>query len=115
MAATTMPPENWTMGREIPKKLRMAAPVTSKTPRKMMLLMAMRRASERRSLGGASPTRPRKTSAEPSGLISGRSTLNAMRKAFQTGKRVLPWCMLKPGEKTQDVNILYDLAAAGPE
>jgi hypothetical protein len=49
----------------------------------------MRRARERRTFGGASPTRPRKTRAEPSGLMSGSNTLNAIRKAFQTGKRIL--------------------------
>ncbi len=44
IAATTMPPESWTMGREMPKKLRMVAPSSSKITRKTMLLMAMRRA-----------------------------------------------------------------------
>src|ERR1039458_7642545 len=98
----------------MPKKLRMIPPATSKTPRKTMLLTAMRQASERRTFAGASPTSPRKTSAEPRGLISGSSTLKATRKTFQTGKRALPWCMLKPGRNIQDVNISYDRAVKDP-
>jgi len=39
-----MPPANWTMGREIPKKLRIVTPSSSMMARKMMLLTAIRRA-----------------------------------------------------------------------
>src|SRR5580693_6163790 len=77
------------MGSEIPKKLRMVAPSTSIIARKIMLLMAILRASERKTCGGASPTSPRKTSADPSGLISGKRTLKAIRKEFQINKNVL--------------------------
>jgi hypothetical protein len=39
---------------------------------------------------GASPTSPRKTNADPSGLIRGRSTLKAIRKEFQRDKAKPP-------------------------
>jgi hypothetical protein len=47
MAAMTMPPENWTMGRDMPKKLRIVTPRSSMTVRKTTLLMATLRASWR--------------------------------------------------------------------
>jgi rRNA processing protein Krr1/Pno1 len=50
--------------------------------------MAILRASERKTLGGASPASPRNTSADPRGLISGRSTLKAIKKAFQSNKAI---------------------------
>jgi hypothetical protein len=90
IAAMTMPPESWTMGREIPKKLRIVAPNNSIIARKMTLLIAILRASERKTFGGASPASPRKTKADPRGLISGKSTLKAIRKECQSDKSVLP-------------------------
>lgn len=53
-------------------------------PRKMTFAMAMRRAREWYTAAGASPTRPRNTSAEPSGLMSGSRTLNARKDADQS-------------------------------
>ena len=48
--------------------------------------MAMRRASERKTSGGASPARPMKTRAEPRGLMIGSRALKAMRKELQSSK-----------------------------
>ena len=52
MAAMTMPPETWTMGREMPKKLRMVEPSSSMMPRKMMLLRAIFAGERAIDLGG---------------------------------------------------------------
>jgi hypothetical protein len=89
MAAMTIPPENWTIGREMPKKFRMVKPRSSMMVRKTMLLMAILRARWRYTGAGASPTRPKKTRAEPSGLISGRSALKAIRNEWKRDRVVL--------------------------
>jgi hypothetical protein len=90
MVAITMPPENCTIGREMPKNLRIVAPSNSMMARKIMLLIAIRRDKERYNFGGASEANPRKTRADPSGLISGRSTLKDIRNEFQRVKIFLP-------------------------
>ena len=84
MATITIPPETCTIGSEMPKKCRITVPSSSMITRKMTLLIAIFRASERYVSAGASPTRPRKTSAVPSGLMSGSSALNAMRNDSQS-------------------------------
>lgn len=86
METMTMPPENCTMGSEMPKDLRMAEPMSWITRRKAMLLSATLRATVRNGSGGASPIRPRITSAEPRRLMSGRSAVKEMRKAFQSNQ-----------------------------
>jgi hypothetical protein len=53
IAAITIPPESCTMGKDTPKKLRMAAPRSSMIARKITFLMAILRARERLTFGGA--------------------------------------------------------------
>jgi hypothetical protein len=47
MAAITRPPETWTIGSEMPKKLSRVEPSSSMTARKMMVFTAILRASNR--------------------------------------------------------------------
>src|ERR1700677_4265789 len=93
MAQITRPPATCTIGSEIPKKRKIVDPSTSNTARKMTLLIAILRASARYTSGGAAPASPRNTSADPSGLISGNSALNAIRNELQTstGNLLLPY------------------------
>lgn len=74
------------MGSEMPKNFKIAAPSSSMIARKMMLLIAILRASDRNTFGSSSPTSPRNTRDEPTGLISGKSTLNAIRNEVQSDK-----------------------------
>jgi hypothetical protein len=46
--------------------------------------MAILRAREENTSAGATPTIPRKSSAEPSGLTTGKSALNASPKYLRT-------------------------------
>ena len=59
------------------------------TVRKMTLLIATLRASARYTPPGASPTRPMKIKAEPSGFTNGSSALKASTNVVQRRKRKL--------------------------
>src|SRR4029453_12140677 len=88
MAASTKPPDTCITGSEMPKNLMIAAPAISISIRNTDVLMATRLASRRYTVGGAGPINPRKTSASPSGLISGSNAENESPKnasrAFMT-------------------------------
>src|ERR1700675_1507142 len=76
IAAKTKPPATCTTGREIPKNANKAAPISSTTSRNRVVLIAILRARVRNTSGGATPTNPRNTSADPKGLIRGSRALN---------------------------------------
>ncbi len=90
------------IGSEMPKKRRISEPISSMTARKMMLLMAMRRASDLKTAGGASPTSPRKMRADPTGLMIGSSALKARRNVVQrsTGENLLSRSALVRGARS---------------
>ena len=68
----------------MPKKVSSAAPMSSITRRKSVVLIAILRARLRITSDGTNPTSPRNTSADPSGLITGSSALKASAKYFRT-------------------------------
>src|SRR5580698_9975860 len=73
--ARTSPPASCTTGSEIPKKVSNAAPISSITRRKMIVVIATFRASLANSSAGTPPTIPKKMKAEPIGLTTGSSAL----------------------------------------
>src|ERR1700757_3621621 len=84
MVASTSPPATCTTGSEIPKNASNAVPTSSTTIRKSVVQTAIFPAKVRKTEAGASPTNPRNTSADPKGLIRGKSALKARPKNFRS-------------------------------